>query len=71
MLMRGRVNDDVVDVDDDVFDAVQLFFYESLERGRTTQKTHQGCYPFELSKSSDGESCKVTIVFIDGHLPDP
>ena len=36
----GGCVDDVVDVDDVVFDLVEYFFHQPLERGRAAQRTH-------------------------------
>ena len=70
MLVSGCMNDDVVDVDDDVTNAVKDFFHESLERGWTAQESHGRGHPFKLAMALDGEGGEVTVFVVNGHLPE-
>ncbi len=51
VVVRGRVDDEVIDVDDDVGEAVDHGLDEPLEGRGALEKPHAGRDPFELPQA--------------------
>ena len=65
MFVSGRVDDDVVDVHNDVADAVKDLFHESLEQGWAAQESHRRCDPLKLAVALDREGGEVTVFVVN------
>ena len=65
MLVSGHMNDDIVDVHNDVTNAVKDFFHELLERDWTAQESHGRGHPFKLAMALDGEGGEVTVFVVN------
>ena len=67
----GGVNDEVVDVDDDIVDAVDHGLDQSLKTGRTSEQTHRRGDPFKLAHARQCEGCVLAGLGVQQHLPEP
>ena len=55
MLVSGRVDDDVVDVHDNVADAIQDLLHKLLKWRLATQESHRRSDPLKLTMALDCE----------------
>ena len=63
--MGGGMEDDIADVNDDIFYLVQYIFYELLKWSRTAHES----YTLTLTLNCEGR--QVAVWFFNEHLPEP
>ena len=68
--MGARVDDEVIDVDNDVIDAVDDGLHQALKACWTSEETHGGGDPFELSHARQGEGGVLSGFGVQQHLPE-
>ena len=71
VFVSGCVDDDIVDVNNYVANAIQDFLHEPLKGGRATQESHRRSNLFKLTVALSRERRKVAVLIVDGHLPEP
>jgi len=64
------VNQQVINVDNDVGDAIDHLFHETLEAGWASQQAHGASHPLELTLTWNGESGVGSGSGMQVHLPE-
>ena len=69
LIMRFGVDKYVVNIDYNALDLIQNHFHHSLKGSWATQKSHGACDPFVLPFARNCESCCMSVIGVEGHLP--